>query len=275
MSNNDEARMTFTEHLGELRTRIIRAGIAVLVGFVVCYIFSNQIFEILRRPLMQLETAGVVKYQPDAAEGTAPSAEQGPEKKESRAQWTILNPIEPFLVKVRLAMYIGLVIALPVVVYQLCAFIFPGLTPTERKAARFLLGGCAFFVVFGIAVAYFGVFPLVVPYLSQWAPEGVVIQYRMNETVTMVLLFLAGFAVAFQFPMAVLVLVYLGLLTPATLKQYRRPAIVGLAVIAMILTPPEPISMTIMLVPLVILYEMSIWMSYIVLRRSKPKTSDP
>jgi sec-independent protein translocase protein TatC len=116
-------------------------------------------------------------------------------------------------------------------------------------------------------VAYFGVFPLVLPYLLEWTPEGVTVQLRMSETINIILLGMVGFAVAFQFPMAVLALVYVGVLTPEMLRKQRRLAIVGLAVAAAVLTPPDPISMIIMLVPLVLLYEFSIVVGSFIARK--------
>jgi len=264
--------MTFTEHLGELRIRIIRSGIAVIIGFIFCYIFSNQIFIILSRPLTPLKTAGVITEKPETPEAKPGDGTQTPGNKRPPPQWTVLNPLEPFLVKIKLAGYAGVLLAFPYILYQLCAFVFPGLTAKERTMAGYLIFGSSGFGVFGVLIAYFGVFPLVLPYLMAWVPENVTFQLRMSETVSMILLALAGFAVAFQFPMVVLVLVYLGLLSPETLKHYRRPAIIVLAVAAAVLTPPDPISMMIMLIPLLFLYEISIWMSYLVVRkRNKPE----
>lgn len=267
---NYEARMTFTEHLAELRLRIIYSAIAIGVGFAFAYIFSNQIFEVVARPLMPSKESvqGAPTPGPEgatAASSTKPEEEPAPQAPE----WVALTPLEAFVVKLKLSVYAGLLLALPVVVYQLCSFIFPGLTPRERKVVKFMLGGCSFFVVFGVLVAYFGVFPLVLPYLSSFLPVGVSQQFRMNETVNLILLGIAGFAVAFQFPMAVLVLVYLDLLSPETLRQHRRLAIVIIAIGSAILTPPDPISMTVMTVPLVFLYEASIWMSYLVIRSKR------
>jgi sec-independent protein translocase protein TatC len=264
--------MTFTEHLGELRTRIIRAGIAVVVAVLFCFVFSNQIFEIMARPVKPLQSAATANAtgSPTAGEPGAP-AEEDPKNK---TQWMSLSLFEPVYVKLRLSGYAGLILAFPVVVWQLCAFIFPGLTAAERRVVRFMLLGCGFFVVAGVLVAYFGVLPLIVPYLAKWAPPGVLVNLRMSETISQVLGVLAGFAIAFQFPMAVLVLVYLGLLTPATLKKNRRLAIIILTVAAGILTPPDPASMIIMLIPLVLLYEASIWMSYLVLRKKKTESTD-
>lgn len=340
--SDDELRMSFTEHLGELRDRLIRSGIAVLIGVLICYIFSNQIFEALARPIrmMESEIAGVeisadmesldavVPPAPGEAPvgeapagepaasspaATAPSTPVGPTEPPTleeieagapvwvtfkadegylvhlkiadnaiqgvrvadgsalTADWTVLNPLEPIMVKFKIAGYGGLFLAMPFILFQLCAFIFPGLRPQEKKAAQFLVFGCTILAFAGVALAYFGVFPFVLPYLAQFVPADVDVQLRMNETISMIVKGLLGFGIAFQFPMAVLILVYMGVLDPATLRAYRKIVLVGLAVLSAILTPPDPLTMTLMLVPLYTLYECSIWLSYIVIRkRNKP-----
>ncbi len=323
--SDEELRMSFTEHLGELRDRLIRSAVAIAICAAVCYGFSSQIFEILAGPIkiMEREIAGVdvVLPVPEATpDGTATPVEPPPvepevtdpseivksvaegkpiwltvntdetlllrlkivgktiEDLEVRAKaaqegldasWTVLNPMEPLIVTFKIAGYGGLFLAMPYVLYQLCAFIFPGLHPKERKAAQYLIAGCTVLAFAGVCVAYFGVFPFVLPYLAQFVPEDVNVQLRMNETISMIVLGLLGFGIAFQFPMVVLILVYLGVLTPDTLRQYRKIVIVGLAVVSALLTPPDPVSMTLMLVPLYLLYEGSIWVSYLVLRSQK------
>jgi len=243
--------------------------VLLVVAFVIAYAFSNQLFDALSYPLRGLQDAGFISDKvPPMPEGQ-PAQQVTPTV--AKGQWTVLNPLEPFLVKVKLAAYAALLLALPYIVYQLCAFIFPGLTPGERRMTRFLLIGSAFFIVTGVSVAYFGVFPLVLPYMMEWVPQGVEVQFRMNETVSLIIKTLAGFAVAFQFPMVAMVLVYLGVLTPEALKRFRRFAIVGLAVASAFLTPPDPLSMVIMLIPLIALYEVSIWLSYVVVRRARKK----
>lgn len=281
MIKND-ARMTFTEHLGELRTRLIRACVAVLVGFILCYIVRQQIFQLVAWPLSSLgeedfvvqelapDDGGPAAADPAAEDEPAENAAAKPQKKSTEnSPWTALNPMEGFIVQLKLAFYAGFVLALPVVVYQLCAFVFPGLTPRERKVARFLLIGSTFFVLFGVATAYFAVFPMVMPYLSTFVPPGVTVQLRMNETVSMILKGMLGFAAAFQFPMVVMILVYLGLLTPASLRKYRRVALVLMAVGSAAFTPPDPISMMAMLIPLALLYEVSIWSSVFIARKKR------
>lgn len=325
--SDEELRMSFTEHLGELRDRLIRSAIAVAICAVICYLASDQIFEILAGPIkiMEREIAGVdVLPEPEKApEGggeTAAPVESPPAEPEVTdpaeivksvaeghpvwltvntddslllrlkivgktiedirvqakaaqggldASWTVLNPMEPLIVTFKIAGYGGLFLAMPYVLYQLCAFIFPGLHPKERKAAQYLIAGCTVLAFAGVCVAYFGVFPFVLPYLAQFVPEDVNVQLRMNETISLIVLGLLGFGIAFQFPMVVLILVYMGVLSPDTLRQYRKIVIVGLAVVSAMLTPPDPISMCLMLVPLYLLYEGSIWVSYLVIRSQK------
>jgi len=270
---NDDKRMTFTEHLGELRTRIIRSIMALFVAVLLCYALSDVILKQLARPLAPLGERGMISAPAAVpAAGTDPAAAPpaAPDQKPKRSmEWTVLNPIEFVVVQFKIAGYGGFLLALPFILYQIMAFVFPGLLPHERRVVQILAGGCSALAIVGVGVAYFGVFPLVLPYLLEWNPEWVQIQLRVTETLSIIVKLLAGFAIAFQFPMVVLVLVYMGLLTPQSLREYRKFAIVIMAVAAAILTPPDVFSMSIMLLPLVILYEASIWMSYLVLRRKK------
>ncbi len=261
---DDEARMTFTEHLGELRTRIVRSGIAFIIGFAVCYYFSKQLFKLVRRPLDNPALDWMTGPAGSAAEAGNQSIDQA-------IQWLQRTPMEWFLLSLKLSAYVGLLLTLPYILYQICAFVFPGLKPNERKTVLIMLIGCSALSLVGLAVAYFGVFPLVLPYILQWTPEGVTTMLSISETVSLILMGLLAFAIVFQFPMVVLVLVYMDLLSPATLKHFRRQAIVGLAVLSAVLTPPDPISMLMMMTPLVLLYEVSIWLSYLVVRRKRKK----
>lgn len=328
-----EGRMTFTEHLSELRGRILWAAGSLMLGFLVCYAFSDQIFQVLQRPVSSIninvakgkEAIGAPKTSlplklVSAIAEPAPlaiieSTEKGTrgtytlgdtvlegvtiqyidegfvvlqiedhfeilgakDQKSDAAEndgssMTILSPLEPVFVKLKLAGYGGVALALPMIIYQICGFIFPGLTHRERKAVKIFVSGGAVLGILGLSIAYFAIFPLVLPYLMNWVPKGVEIQLRMNETLSIIIKGLLAFALAFQFPMVVLVLVFLGLLTPAILKKYRKVAIIGLAVMAAFFTPPDPFSMLIMLVPLYLLYEASIWASYFVIR-SKEKAA--
>ena len=263
-SKDRDARMTFTAHLGELRTRMIRSMVAVLVGFLACYVFSEKLLEAISQPLRQLQAENLTQ-QSDDGEILAESVD---------GVWVTLNPLEGILVRLKIAAFGGLFFAFPYVLYQGCSFIFPGLTARERGAVKLLLFGCTFLALAGSAVAYWGVFPLILPYLVAFAPEYVEVQLRRNETISLILKGIMGFAIAFQFPVVVVVLVYMGILTPETLKAYRKHAIIGLFCVGMLLTPPEPVSMIMMALPLVFLYEISIWLSYIVVRRKKKREEE-
>ena len=279
MSHDEEKRMSFTEHLGELRVRMIRSCIALGIAVVACYVVSDYIFEVLSwplRPLSESESEAISFEIIESADDGKTLVAQTTPISESRAddiEWTVLNPLEYILVKIRIAGYGGLMVALPYVLWQLCAFIFPGLHAKERKVVQILIAGCSVLAVVGVGVAYFGVFPLVLPYLLEWIPDTVNVQLRLNETIGIIIKGLLGFAIAFQFPMAVLILVYMGLLTPQALKQYRKMALVGMALVAALLTPPDPFSMLVMLLPLALLYESSIWASYLVVRRKTQNES--
>lgn len=273
----DEKRMTFTEHLAELRIRIIHSGIAVIIAMVICYAFSNFILEGLQKPLTLLKDWGIVVFSDNETknnpENSSEKVESKPENKEKidEIKMVVLNPFEIVILKIKVAGYGGLILALPYIIWQACAFIFPGLKPNERKLVKIILFGCSSLGIIGVIVAYFGVIPLVIPYLLQWIPPDWGIQLRANETISVIVLLLFGFALAFQFPMIILALVYLDLLSPDTLRKIRKYVIVGLSIVSAILTPPDPISMIIMLLPLVILYEISIWASYLI--RKKPQTA--
>ena len=281
----DDVRMSFTEHLGELRTRLIRASSALVVSVFICYLFSSYVIQVLAYPLMPLVNydqdveSVVISSEAGTGEHAAGVEDQIPVPSSNattpdrRPIFTVFNPVEFIIVKVKIAAYCGILLAFPFILWQVCAFIFPGLHPNERNAAKILIFGCSFLALAGVLVAYLGVLPLVMPYLLILVPTEFVAvdQLRLNETIKIIGLVLTAFAVAFQFPMAVLILVYLGILSPQTLKRGRKVALIIMSVISALLTPADPVSMIIMLVPLVLLYEISILMSYVVIWRSKKR----
>jgi len=241
-SDQNESRMTFTEHLGELRIRIIHSGIAFIAAFVGCLLISRWLLNIAAYPLRAADV-----------------------------QWTFLNPLEPIAMMFRMAAYGALILTSPYIVYQICAFVFPGLRPEERRVVQVVVFSSGTLVILGLLTAYFGVFPLVLPYLLQWSPDWIETQLRVNETIAIITKGMLGFAIAFQFPVVVLVLVYLGLLSPQTLKEYRKLSWVIIAIGSAILTPPDPISMSIMMFPMVVLYEGSILVAHIIVRKKKER----
>lgn len=271
--------MTFTEHLGELRRRIIVSLVFIVLACGICMVFSRELFEVIRRPIGSLEDAGIVipdsAPEDSTAEVEAPPAPAAPEDGQRVAKWTTLNPIEGIWVLIQIGLYAGLFISLPVIIYEVCAFIFPGLKPSERRVVNFMIFGGGFLALGGLSLAYFQVLPTFLPLIIEYAPEGVEVQLRMSETVSLILKFMLAFAIAFQFPMVVFVLVFLELLSPATLRKQRRMAVVLIAIAGAVLTPgPDPFSMMMMAASLYVLYEASIWVSYFIVWRKARRAAE-
>lgn len=263
--------MSFTEHLGELRTRLIRVAVTLVVTFLLGWTLSNDIVNLLRWPIdkgMADHNARIMETWPKDADGKPIPPEDGGLR---TYQWVTQSPQEGFVVQLRLAMYFALLISVPMILFQICAFVFPGLRPNERGFIMSLLGGASVLALFGTLMAYFGVLPVLMPYLLEYNPVGIAQNLQLGPTMSFILVLIAGFAIAFQFPMLVVAGVFLDLVKVSALTQYRRYAIVAIAITAAVLTPPDPISMTIMMIPLLVLYEVSILLARIITwRRGRP-----
>lgn len=242
--NDDDKRMTFTEHLGELRIRLIRILVGIGLVFCICFYFSEELTLLLSKPLL------------------ARSAD---------VKWVSLGPMESMSVAFKLAGTFAAVFCGPHILYEICAFIFPGLKPKEKRLALTLVVGCSMLAILGACVAYFLVSPQLISLMSDWTPDFVIQQLRMSETLAFQLFLLLAFAIAFQFPMIVLILVYLGVVSQQMLRSYRRYALVLLAFAAAALTPTtDPFSFLAMWGPLVIMYEACVWIAYVI-DRKKPQ----
>lgn len=242
--SDDEGRMTFTEHLKELRTRIIRSLMAVAVCTLIVCLRYNDIFELISRPF-----------------------------KQSGIKWITMSPFEPIFVMLRLSLYGGITLAFPVILYQACAFIFPGLTRKEKRAVQFMLSCGLILALAGVSLAYFGIFPVAVPHMMKlFTPVGVTNQLHLSETLPQILLVLLGFAIAFQFPMLLMILVYLDLVKPQSLLRHWRYWMVGIAFAATIFVPPDPFSLLMLTIPLWLLYWLSVLGAFVIVRkRDKPE----
>ena len=245
ISEQDAARMTFIGHLGELRTRLVKSCIVLLVLFFGGYVISGHVIRALADPLLN-----------------------------DGIKWVSLSPIEIILVKMKMAMLVAFTVGGPYIVYHICAFVFPGLRPQEKKAVIMVLAGGTILGTCGICLAYFGVFRIVLPYLMAMTPDFVESQLQLSTTMNIIIKGMMAFAIAFQFPMVIMVFVFMGILTPEMLKNQRKPAILGIFIGAAILTPPDPFSLLMMAGPLVILYELSIWASHLIVRRKSNNDED-
>jgi len=240
--NTAGEEMPFLEHLEELRWRIFRSLIAIGLGTVAGFIVVQQfgVMEILIRPVRPLLSG----------EGLA-----------------FFSPITPFFITVKLALVVGILLALPVVVHQVWAFLSPGLTKEEKRViVPSLYFGLVLFCA-GVALAYFMVLPLALRFLSTFQQDYLEAVYEVGAYLAFVTKLLIAFGVAFELPVVVMILSALGLITPRFMRDKRRHAIVGITVLATMLTPGDLASTVLMMLPMMILYEGSIFLSAMIQRR--------
>jgi sec-independent protein translocase protein TatC len=236
----DPLRQPLLAHLLELRKRLIYSLLAIAVGFIISYFFAAQIYEFLVRPLAQ------------ATEG-----------ENRRLIYTGLT--EAFITYVKLALWTGCFIAFPIVASQIWMFVAPGLYKNERKAfLPFLIATPVFFVT-GAAMAYYFVFPLAWKFfLSFEMPGGkgslpIQLEARVSEYLSLSMTVIFAFGLAFELPVILVLLTRVGVLSSAQLASFRRYAVVLIFVVAAVLTPPDVFSQLSLAIPLLALYEMSIW----------------
>jgi len=231
--NDEEGRMSFLDHLSELRVRLVRAAIAVGIGFGVCIYFGERLFSLLAAPIIRLLP------------------------KDASLVFTALT--DPFFVYLKLAFIAGLFLALPFVLYQIWLFVRPGLHVHERRlAAPFIMAATLLFYLGG-AFAYFLVFPAAFNFFLSYINPELKPMLSIKEYVSLVMLLMLAFGAIFETPIIILFLGLLGIFTSDTLKKGRRYFIVLSFLIAAILTPtPDVINQTIMAVPLMLFYEVGI-----------------
>jgi sec-independent protein translocase protein TatC len=235
-----ERELSLIEHLVELRSRVIKALVAVILVVLVLVPFARQLYTIFSAPL--------VRHLP---EGTSMIA---------------IDVASPFFAPFKLVLILGLLLAMPVVLYQLWAFVAPGLYRHEQRLARPLLAASLFLFYAGCAFAYFVVFPVVFAFFTAMAPEGVAVMTDINRYLDFVLALFLAFGLAFQVPVATIVLVALGITTPEQLGKIRGYVIIGAFTIAMLITPPDMISQTLLALPVMLLYEVGIVMSRVLVK---------
>jgi sec-independent protein translocase protein TatC len=236
-----EATETLLSHLIELRDRILRMFLAILVVFLMLFPFANQIYTFLATPLMV-----------HLPEGTSMIA---------------IEVAAPFLIPFKLVLLLAVVLTIPYTLYQLWAFIAPGLYKHEKKLAGPLVASSTILFYLGMAFAYFVVFPLIFAFFTATAPEGVAVMTDISRYLDFVIMLFIAFGIAFEVPIATILLVSMGATTPEKLASKRPYVIVGTFVIGMILTPPDIISQTLLALPMWILFEIGLILSKIMEKR--------
>jgi sec-independent protein translocase protein TatC len=221
-------RMTLVEHLDELRTRIIVSAVVLTLAVIFCFWQNHTLLEIANRPL------------PGDLEPIS------------------LSPTEPFFTTVKLAIYGGILIALPILLYQVYAFVLPAFSPSERRVVLPMLLAVPFLFIAGTVFAYFVVLPPALNFLLGFNGDQFNIQIRASEYYGFVVMTLIGVGLVFQIPIGILAVTRLGIVTPQQLSQNRRYAILIIAVVAMLLPGTDPVTMLISMAPLYALFEFSL-----------------
>jgi len=225
----EQPEQSFISHLIELRNRLLRIILCVLLVFLALTTYANQLYSIVAGPLM--------KHMPENSTMIA------------------IDVASPFLTPFKLALVAAVFISIPVILYQFWAFVAPGLYKHERRLILPLMVASTLLFYLGVAFAYFVVFPLVFGFLTATAPVGVAVMTDITKYLDFVLTMFFAFGICFEVPIFTIVMVWSGLVTPAGLAEQRPYVIVGAFIIGMLLTPPDAISQTLLAIPMWLLFE--------------------
>ncbi|WP_428035908.1 twin-arginine translocase subunit TatC [Amphritea sp.] len=238
----DDQEQPIVSHLVELRSRLMRALLAVLILFLCLFYFANNLYEIVSAPLTALLPAGTSMIATDVT--------------------------SPFFAPFKLTLVLSIFLAMPLILHQIWGFISPGLYKHEKRLAVPLLASSIVLFYSGIAFAYFVVFPLIFGFFTSVGPENVAVMTDISSYLNFVLKIFFAFGVVFEIPIATLLLVWSGITDVKSLREKRAYVIVGCFVLGMLLTPPDVISQTLLAVPMWLLFELGILLAVIVKRKA-------
>jgi sec-independent protein translocase protein TatC len=243
MSEQDPADqpLPLVVHLTELRDRLLRALLAVLLVFICLFPFANDIYTFVSEPLRALLPPGATMIATEVA--------------------------SPFLTPFKLTMVLAIFLAIPFVLYQAWSFIAPGMYRHEKRLAIPLLVSSTLLFYAGAAFAYYVVFPLIFAFFTSIGPEDITIMTDINRYLDFVLKLFFAFGLAFEIPIAAVLLIWSGITTPQALASKRPYIIVGCFVLGMLLTPPDVISQALLAVPMWLLFEVGVYFGRFVQRR--------
>lgn len=241
------AEGSLMSHLVELRGRLLKIAAAVIVVFLVLFPFAGDIFSFVSEPIRE-----VLPGQALIATGVA----------------------SPLLTPLKLTFFAALCLAMPIVLYQIWAFVAPGLYLKEKHFAIPLLVSSILLFYAGVAFAYFVVFPLVFKFFTGVAPDGVEVMTDISLYLDFITTIVLAFGLAFEVPIATVLVVWTGITTPKKLGSARPYVLLGAFVIGMLLTPPDVISQTLLAIPVYLLYELGIFMSRFFVRKPEKTEAD-
>jgi sec-independent protein translocase protein TatC len=235
---------SLVEHLAELRFRLIRILWGFLIGMIACYNYTDKIFGYIREPIQKyLPTGGLV----------------------------FTAPADKFIAHLKIAFFGGAILSAPWAIYHIWKFLAPGLYSKERKYTLGFIFSGSFLFALGVSFAYFAVFPAAFHFLMGYGgevdkPMITIDQYLSFFTITSLM-----FGVSFELPLIIVLLGMAGVVSSKFLREKRRYAVVGMSVAAAIITPPDLLSMVMMLCPMVLLYESGLWIVYLIEKRRPPE----
>jgi len=241
----DLAEGSLMSHLVELRGRLLKMVAAIIIVFLILFPFSSEIFSFVSEPLRN-----VMPGQSLIAVGVA----------------------SPLLTPLKLTFFVALCVAMPVILFQVWAFVAPGLYIKEKRFAIPLLTSSILLFYSGVAFAYFVVFPLMFKFFTAVAPDGVEVMTDISLYLDFITTIVLAFGLAFEVPIATVLIVWTGLTTPQKLGAARPYVLLGAFVIGMLLTPPDVISQTLLAIPVYLLFELGIFMSRFFVRKTTETT---
>lgn len=230
--NTTGAGDTFISHLVELRNRVMKASLAIIVVFLCLMPWAGDIYDLLAMPMMSALPSG--------------------------SKMIATGVITPFLIPVKVTLLVAFIIALPVVLYQAWAFIAPGLYAHEKKLVAPLVVSSSVLFVAGVAFCYFFVFGVIFKFINEFAPKSIAVAPDIESYFGFVMTLFIAFGITFEVPIVVIVLVRMGVVTVEKLKEIRPYVIVGAFIIAAIVTPPDIMSQLLLALPLCLLYEVGL-----------------
>lgn len=232
MSSSDQG-LPLIGHLLELRTRLLKSILSVAIIFVGLVYFSDAIYELISKPLVERLPEGATMIATDVA--------------------------SPFFTPLKLTLIVSVFLSVPLILYQVWAFVAPGLYKHERRLVMPLLVSSSLLFYFGVAFAYFVVFPLVFGFFTAISLGGVEIATDIASYLDFVLALFMAFGIAFEVPVAIILLCWTGATTPESLVAKRAYIVVGAFVVGMLLTPPDIISQTLLAIPMCLLFEVGVF----------------
>ncbi|RTZ59788.1 MAG: twin-arginine translocase subunit TatC [Gammaproteobacteria bacterium] len=252
MQSNDEIlekEQSFISHLLELRTRLMRAVIAVMVVFAVAFPFANKLYALLAKPLLATMPDGATMIATEVA--------------------------SPFLTPLKVTFFFAFVVAIPVVLYQLWAFVAPGLYQNEKRLIMPVVAASVVLFFMGGLFAYFVVFPMIFSFFQATAPEGVAVMTDIQAYLNFVIKLFLAFGFAFEVPIFTMLVIKMGFATRESLAKKRPYIFVGAFVAGMLLTPPDIISQAMLAIPIWLLFELGLFLSsFVGSKTDKDETAD-